>query len=136
MRKKHPVFHRRNYFEGESLRPGGRKDVLWFTPKGEEMTDEEWNQSFAKCIAMEFNGSDIREWDEKRKLLSDDNFIWVMNASDDAIEFNFPRHFHKSCWHLIVDTSTEPSVKDVPLKVEQNFTIQPHTTLLLQQMKE
>lgn len=136
LRKKHPVFHRRNYFDGEGLRPGGKKDVLWFTPTGEEMSDEEWNQSFAKCIALEFNGSAIREWDEKLKLLSDDNFIWMMNASDDAIQFKFPQHFQKSCWHLIVDTSTQPSFKDVPIKVDQDFTIQPHTTLLLTQLKD
>jgi len=43
LRKEHPAFRRRHFFQGRELRGG--KDITWLTPAGREMTDEEWNSS-------------------------------------------------------------------------------------------
>ena len=47
LRKNHPVFRRRRFFEGEPIRTGDEvRDIAWLTPGGREMTHEDWDKSF------------------------------------------------------------------------------------------
>ena len=32
------------------------KDIAWLTPAGAEMTDQEWNQEFARCLGVYLDG--------------------------------------------------------------------------------
>ena len=57
LRREHPVFRRRRFFTGS--RRGGRAtcdDIAWLTPGGEEMTDEDWENGFARSLAVFLNG--------------------------------------------------------------------------------
>ena len=38
------VLHRRGFFQGRPIRGSDVSDVLWFTPAGEELTDEDWRK--------------------------------------------------------------------------------------------
>src|SRR5262249_19465199 len=38
-----PVFHRRKFFHGRLIRGSGIADISWYTPAGDEMSDESWN---------------------------------------------------------------------------------------------
>src|SRR5207248_3331239 len=60
-----PVFRRRKYFQGRSIRGGEVKDVAWLAPDGREMTDEAWNADFVRSIGMLLNGSAIEEVNER-----------------------------------------------------------------------
>ena len=43
LRKSHPVFRRRRFFDGEPIRTGDEvRDIAWLTPAGEEMTHQDW----------------------------------------------------------------------------------------------
>ena len=43
LRKNHPVFRRRRFFEGKPIRTGDQvRDIAWLTPAGKEMTPEDW----------------------------------------------------------------------------------------------
>ena len=47
LRKNHPVFRRRRFFDGEPIRTGDEvHDIAWLTPGGREMTHEDWDKSF------------------------------------------------------------------------------------------
>ena len=51
LRKAHPVFRRRRFFEGKPIRTGDQvRDIAWLTPAGTEMTPEDWSSGF-KCVA-------------------------------------------------------------------------------------
>ena len=50
IRKQHPSFHRRQFLQGRRIR--GVKDIIWLTPDGNEMTDEEWNKAHARCLGI------------------------------------------------------------------------------------
>ncbi len=52
LRKDHPVFRRRNFFQGRAIKGVGVKDILWLMPDGREMTDEEWGQEFARSLGV------------------------------------------------------------------------------------
>ena len=40
---------------------------MWFNPGGTEMTDEEWNSGFVRCVGMLLSGKAIDVRDEKRR---------------------------------------------------------------------
>src|SRR5581483_6407949 len=42
LRKQHPVFRRRSFFQGRAIKGADIKDILWLAPDGREMTDDEW----------------------------------------------------------------------------------------------
>ena len=42
LRKRHPVFRRRRFFQGRPIKGANVKDVLWLNPGGNEMSEEEW----------------------------------------------------------------------------------------------
>jgi len=49
LRRRHPVFCR--VVRQSRCRYGGRvKGILWLTPDGGEMTENDWNQEFARCL--------------------------------------------------------------------------------------
>src|SRR5205823_355533 len=56
LRKSHPVFQRRNFFQGRSIKGAGIKDIHWLMPNGHEMTDEEWNKESARCLGVFLSG--------------------------------------------------------------------------------
>jgi glycogen operon protein len=47
-RRAHPVFRRRRWFQGRPLHGKEVRDIAWFTPGGQEMSDDDWNVGFAK----------------------------------------------------------------------------------------
>jgi glycogen operon protein len=62
LRKAHPVFRRRNFFQGRKIRGADIKDIVWLDPDGKEMTDEEWNQEFARCLGVRLAGRLWMTW--------------------------------------------------------------------------
>ncbi|MGE5320093.1 MAG: glycogen debranching protein GlgX [Hyphomicrobiaceae bacterium] len=106
VRKTHPIFRRRSFFQGR--RPGEKvRNILWFSPDGLEMGDDEWNQGFARCLGMYLSGDAIGEVDRQGNIVSDDDFILLLNASPDEIPFTLPGFRPRVRWLPVVDTSTQ-----------------------------
>ncbi|PYI93020.1 MAG: glycogen debranching enzyme GlgX, partial [Verrucomicrobia bacterium] len=59
LRHDHPVFRRPKFFQGRRIRGSEIKDVMWFNPGGNEMSDEEWSSPFARCLGMLLSGDTI-----------------------------------------------------------------------------
>ncbi|MBF6569917.1 MAG: glycogen debranching protein GlgX [Candidatus Binataceae bacterium] len=104
IRKDHPAFHRRNFFLGRAIRKVGIKDISWLTPKGDEMTDEEWNQSFARCLGCYLGGEALGEDDEQGRPLQDHDFIMLLNSHHERIPFVIPAASGSLPWSVLVDT--------------------------------
>src|SRR3954447_3438019 len=60
LRRDHPVFRQRAFFQGRAVHPDGVKDIAWFTPRGEEMSDNDWSSSSARTLGMFLSGEGIR----------------------------------------------------------------------------
>jgi isoamylase len=43
LRRDHPVFRRRRFFQGRPVRGTNLEDIAWLTPVGAPMTDDEWS---------------------------------------------------------------------------------------------
>lgn len=52
LRKDHPVFRRRNFFQGRKIRGADVKDIIWLTHSGKEMTGEEWNHKVLHAVSV------------------------------------------------------------------------------------
>ena len=81
-------------------------DIAWFTPAGEEMTEQDWDTGFGRCSRVFLNGEGITEADEPRASRSrDDSFLLCFNAHDEAIEFTLPAAGVRQGWEIVVDTA-------------------------------
>jgi len=107
LRKNHPVFHRRNFFQGRSIKGAGIKDILWLHPDGKEMTDEEWKQESARCLGVFLSGEGLEELDERGQPVSDQNFLLLMNAHHEPVPFVLPAPPSQDNWLALVDTSCQ-----------------------------
>jgi glycogen operon protein len=105
MRREHPIFRRREFFKGVPVGNVGRKDVAWLKPDGHEMTTEEWEKDFARCLGMWLNGEQLPETDDHGRQLHDASFLVLFNTHDGMIEFKLPEH--GGTWAAEVDTSYE-----------------------------
>src|SRR5690606_29704628 len=60
LRRGHPVFRRRRWFQGRAIRGGDAVgDLAWLRPDGSEMSDEDWNVGYAKSLQVFLNGERI-----------------------------------------------------------------------------
>jgi len=107
LRKSHPVFRRRSFFQGRKIRGVGIKDIVWLRPDGQEMTDEEWNQEFARCLGVSLSGYAADELDDRGQPIHDDNYLLLMNAHHEEIPFVVPAPLYSSGWFAILDTSCQ-----------------------------
>ena len=70
-RKQHPVFRRRKWFQGRSIRGSDVNDLAWFRPDGEQMSDEDWGAGFAKSLGVFLNGDEIPSVDAAGRRVLD-----------------------------------------------------------------
>ena len=111
LRKEHPVFRRRNFFQGRNIRGKEIKDIVWLKPDGLEMTDEEWNQEFARSLGVSLAGEAVNDVDERGQRIRDDNFLLLMNAHHECVTFVLPAHRRGVRWEGVLDTAADSSKK-------------------------
>ena len=103
LRKDHPIFRRRDFFEGAIVEEE-RKDVAWLKPDGQEMTTEEWHKEFARCLGMAIYGGALPETDERGRQLRDASYVVLFNAHNDKIDFTLPV-IEGRAWATEIDTA-------------------------------
>ncbi|MBO0776203.1 MAG: glycogen debranching protein GlgX, partial [Actinobacteria bacterium] len=107
LRASHPVFRRRRFFRGKPIR-GVRSqlgDIAWFTPFGDEMTDEDWEVGFAKSLTVFLNGDAITEPDRRGQRIRDGSFLLLFNASEQDLDFAIPPAMYGEQWERTFDTA-------------------------------
>jgi isoamylase len=118
LRREHPVFRRRHFFQGRRLDGAKTKDIVWLRPDGEEMTDHEWNDGFARCLGAFLAGDAIADADQQGHPIVDDDFLVLLNAHHDEVPFRFPG-FGTNPWRPLIDTARDdgalPDVATLPL---------------------
>ena len=90
LRKDHPVFRRRNFFQGRKIKGADIKDIVWLDPDGKEMTDEEWNQEFARCLGVSLAGKLWMKWMSAEHEFAMRIFCLLLNAHHEEIPFVLP----------------------------------------------
>jgi isoamylase len=103
-RKQHPVFFRRKWFQGKSIRGSDVHDLAWFRPDGEQMSDEDWGAGFAKSLGVFLNGDEIPGVDPAGRRILDQSFYLIFNAHWEPVDFVLPAKIWGQSWSRVLDT--------------------------------
>ena len=136
LRRTHPVFRRRHFFQGRPLHGSEAKDIVWLKPDGSEMTTEEWSQDFARCLGVYLAGSALAEIDARGQRVVDDDFVVLFNAHHDSVPFRLPTKTlappGDGRWQAIVDTARDDGLApDGIFDAESTYPLEGRSLVLL-----
>jgi len=132
-RAEHPLFRRRRFFDGRPVRRAAGMplpDLAWFTPDAREMTEDDWEADFGRCVGLFLNGDGIRERDARGGQITDDSFLLCFNAHHEPVEFTLPPPEYGASWRAVIATDV-PDVADAPLADAGSRVIVPARSLLV-----
>lgn len=104
LRREHPVFQRRRFFHGRHP-DNGKRDLVWLTPGGQEMTAGDWHISYAKSLMVYLNGEAITEPGPRGERIVDDSFLLLINAHHENMPFTLPGSEFGTGWLPVLDTN-------------------------------
>jgi glycogen operon protein len=132
LRKDHPVFRRRRFFDGKLIRSGDEevRDIAWLTPSGIAMTPTDWNSGF-QCVAVFLNGDAIPAPNSRGERVVDDTFLLCFNADADPVEFVTPDASFGTEWTGTLDTAHPTGDTDVVLKVGEQLSVEGRSVVVL-----
>jgi len=105
LRREHPVFSRPKFFYGHEIGEGTIKDITWLSPRGEELSPNDWDLSYARCLGFHLGG-DVGTYYSRRGIRQDDDqFIILMNAHYGTVPFELPGPDLGKEWSCLLDTS-------------------------------
>jgi isoamylase len=131
-RRSHPAFCRRRWFQGQPIKGIGLEDIAWFLPNGEEMSEEHWNQDYAKSLAVYLNGKGLRAVGPKGEAILDDSFYVIFNAHDEPLSYKLPPKKYGEKWTKILDTCTGVITEDgKPHAANRTLKVPPRSIILL-----
>jgi isoamylase len=133
LRRQHAVFARRRFLRGRPVPGEGVKDIVWLTPAGSEMSEQEWNQDFARCLGVYLAGGALERTDRRGHVLRDDNFLLLFNAHHERIEFVLPRFHDGVRWLALIDTALTDSPAPSPHAAGAPYPLEGRSLALLTQ---
>jgi glycogen operon protein len=132
LRKAHPVFCRRRWFQGLPIKGSGVEDIAWFLPEGTEMTDENWSHDYAKSLAVFLNGKGLRSRGPSGEQIVDDSFYVIFNAYHGPILYQLPPRKYGREWTKILDTSNSRVEEEgVAYGASENIIVEGRSVVLL-----
>ncbi len=112
LRCDHRVFRRRKFFQNRAIRGENVRDIVWLDPAGTQMSDEQWRDGFARSLGVFLSGRGLDEHDERGRTIVDTDFIVLVNAHYEAVEFKLPAQPEDARWALRVDTTNAQFEKE------------------------
>jgi len=114
-RREHPVFRRRRWFKGAPPASDAVSDIIWFRPDGQEMSEQDWSEWFAKSFMLFLNGNALRSHDERGRPVRDDSFLLLFNSHVDAVPFTLPQAAWAERWTPVLATESGFQTDGEPL---------------------
>ncbi|HEU4910606.1 MAG TPA: glycogen debranching enzyme, partial [Actinomycetes bacterium] len=136
LRKEHPVFRRRRFFQGDPARgsESALGDIAWFTPAGEHMNEGDWQVGYARSVAVFLNGDAIAEPDGRGERVTDDSFLLFFNGHHDDMDFTVPREIYGERWEVVLDTAAPVVLERPTAKAGEALTIESRSIMVLRRV--
>jgi len=99
LRREHPVFRRSRFLAGAEA-----AELRWFTPEGTEMNGGDWSDPSALAIALYLDGADDPDRAANGTWLVDDDFLVLVNAWWEPLEFVLPATRPQARWRAEIDS--------------------------------
>jgi isoamylase len=108
-RKQHPVFRRRRFLAGKDAR-----ELEWFTFAGTPMTGTDWANPGALSVAIYLDGSDDPDLAQDGTPLLDDDFLVLVNAWWEPLDFIIPAVRDGLTWRAEIDSHDPAATAAAP----------------------
>lgn len=105
LRKAHPVFRRRRWFHERPIHGEHVEEILWFTPDGERMSEENWGEGVETVLCIFLNGDTLFHGDPFSDPVRDDSFYMIMNAHHERVTVTLPKVRGVKNWCREFDTT-------------------------------
>jgi glycogen operon protein len=139
LRDCHPSLGRPRFFQGRKIRGSTVEDLAWFRPDGEPMTDQEWDEGWARAIAMRLGGKALLEVDAEGNRLVDDDLFLLLNGHFEPVAFTLPTNGTDDRWAVVVDTvngDVQAKGSERVIAAGETFDVPGRSLLLLQRVEE
>jgi glycogen operon protein len=126
-RRSHPVFRRRRFLTGIEA-----SELGWFTPAGTPMTQADWDDGNALAIGVYLDGSDAPDTGPDGQPLLDDDFLVLVNAWWEPLEFTIGDCRPGLAWVAEIDSFDPAGVAGAPKRqAGDHVTVGPRSVLVL-----
>ena len=121
-----PVRKRRRRF----LSGAEAAELRWFTPAGTEMTAADWSDPNALAVTLYLDGSDAPDLAEDGTPLLDDDFLVLVNAWWERLDFVLPATRADAAWQVELD-SYDPTRAVAGQHAGDRLTVCPRSIVVL-----
>jgi len=144
LRRHHPNLHRRKFFQDRSISPGaterevdGRRmrDITWLRPDGGEMTNEEWNAGWVRCIGFRLNGRTLEDVNGVGEPILDETYMILFNPHHEPIKFYMPRS-NGTAWRVLLDTAEPDRTEGPIIGPGDPYELTAHSSAVLQELTD
>ena len=105
---------------------------VWFTPAGTAMTQADWDDANALSIGVYLDGSDDPDTAQDGSLLLDDDFLVLVNAWWEPLEFTIGDCRLGLAWVAEIDSFDPAGVAGAPERqAGDHVTVGPRSVLVL-----
>jgi isoamylase len=108
LRREHPAFRRRGWFQGRPIRPSKSgatlPDIAWFDPDGAQMADEQWDQAQSRSLQVLLNGDQFTMPDSRGNPVQDDTYLIIFHAHPEPQVMKLPDATWGNAWRHVLDT--------------------------------
>ena len=134
IRKQAPALRQGEFFDGRA--PGGGDgipDLMWFSPRGLPMTDDDWFDGSRRTLLMWIDGRDVRGHSVGGQPLTDVSWLLVLHAGSEPTDLTLPDMPYGSSYVPVLDTDSATGEPDAPLALAAGaqVTIPARTVWLL-----
>jgi isoamylase len=132
-RRAHPNLRRRKFYQDREVYHSSLKDIAWYRPEGQEMTQEQWNTKWLRSLGVMFNGNTLGQTDELGQPIVDNSFLILLNSSEESVTYTLPLSPLNRGWKVIMDTNAIEDPFRVS-RVEDTFQVLGRSVVLLQEL--
>jgi isoamylase len=131
-RRAHPVFRRRRFLAGSEA-----SELQWFTPAGTPMNSVDWADPNARAVAIYLDGHDDPDRAQDGTLLLDDDFLVLVNAWWEHLDFVLPDTRPGAQWRAEID-SYEPAAPTATgaRNVGEQVSVGPRSVVVLRNPRD
>ena len=112
LRRAHPVLRRPAFLHGRQTSPDGLKDIVWYSPQGQEKSPDQWGNSQARCVGILLNGRAGEYATADGGRVEDGVLLTVLNAHHDPVMFVLPDVAGGRGWRCVLDTRVADGAGD------------------------
>jgi isoamylase len=121
LRRDYPILRRSRFLTGGHDKELDIRDVTWINPSGGEMKEADWNNGWAMCIGMIFDGR-CRKTAVKR-YGEDDSVLIIMNSFEGEVDFKLPHTSAGPKWTRLLDTSEPEDASGAAFEFESVYKV-------------